>query len=93
MTSPASSPETRVVRAGVATDRNHGAVIPPIYLSSTYAFAGFKEKRTYDYTRTANPTRDTLGGSAGRFGRGSGSRRDVDRSGGRTSRGPVAPSR
>jgi cystathionine gamma-synthase len=61
MTSPASSPETRVVRAGVATDRNHGAVIPPIYLSSTYAFAGFKEKRTYDYTRTANPTRDTLG--------------------------------
>jgi cystathionine beta-lyase/cystathionine gamma-synthase len=28
-------PETRAVRAGVATDRQHGAVIPPIYLSST----------------------------------------------------------
>jgi len=45
------------VRAGVATETQHGAVIPPIYLSSTYSFAGFKEKRTYDYTRTANPTR------------------------------------
>jgi len=56
-------PETRAVRAGVATDPHHGAVIPPIYLSSTYAFAGFREKRTYDYTRTANPTRDTLGGA------------------------------
>lgn len=54
-------PATRAVRAGVATDRQHGAVIPPIYLSSTYSFAGFKEKRPYDYSRTANPTRDTLG--------------------------------
>jgi len=53
-------PVTRAVRAAVATDPAHGAVIPPIYLSSTYAFAGFREKRTYDYTRTANPTRDTL---------------------------------
>lgn len=54
-------PETRAVRTGVACETQHGAVIPPIYLSSTYSFAGFREKRTYDYTRTANPTRDTLG--------------------------------
>ncbi|MEO8636239.1 MAG: cystathionine gamma-synthase [Gemmatimonadales bacterium] len=54
-------PATRAVRVGVATDRQHGAVIPPIYLSSTYSFTGFKAKRTYDYSRTANPTRDTLG--------------------------------
>ncbi len=53
--------ETRAVRAGVATDQQHGAVIPPLYLSSTFAFAGFREKRPYDYSRTANPTRDTLG--------------------------------
>jgi cystathionine gamma-synthase len=51
---------TRAVRAGVATDAACGSVIPPIYLSSTFAFAGFRERRTYDYTRTANPTRDTL---------------------------------
>ncbi len=58
---PRLAPETRAVRTGVACDTQHGAVIPPIYLSSTYSFAGFREKRTYDYTRTANPTRDTLG--------------------------------
>ncbi len=52
---------TRTVRAGVATDGHHGAVIPPIHLSSTFAFRGFRDKRPYDYTRTANPTRDLLG--------------------------------
>ncbi|MBL8980354.1 MAG: cystathionine gamma-synthase [Gemmatimonadetes bacterium] len=54
-------PQTRAVRAGVATDQQHGAVIPPLYLTSTFAFAGFREKRPYDYSRTGNPTRDTLG--------------------------------
>ena len=58
---PGSGAETRAVRTGIAIDGQHGAVIPPIYLSSTYAFAGFKGKRAYDYTRTANPTRDVLG--------------------------------
>jgi cystathionine gamma-synthase len=57
---PGSGAETRAVRTGIAIDGQHGAVIPPIYLSSTYAFTGFKEKRYYDYTRTANPTRDVL---------------------------------
>ena len=63
MSRPDQRPETKAVRAGVATDRQFGAVIPPIYLSSTYSFAGLREKRTYDYSRTANPTRDTLGGA------------------------------
>ena len=52
---------TRAVRAAVGADPVHGAVMPPLYLSSTFAFAGFEEKRGYDYTRTANPTRDALG--------------------------------
>jgi cystathionine gamma-synthase len=39
---------------------HHGAVVPPIHLSSTFAFDGFGKKRTYDYTRTGNPTRDYL---------------------------------
>src|SRR3954470_1872212 len=51
---------TRAVRAGIATDLHHGAVAPPIHLSSTFAFDGFGKKRTYDYTRTGNPTRDYL---------------------------------
>ena len=56
-----ASATTRVVRAGIESDQQHGAVVPPLYLSSNYAFAGFGEKRRYDYTRSGNPTRDTLG--------------------------------
>jgi len=52
---------TQVVRAAVGADTAHGAVMPPIYLSSTFCFDGFEGKRCYDYTRTANPTRDALG--------------------------------
>jgi cystathionine gamma-synthase len=52
--------ETRAVRAGIATDLHHGAVVPPIHLSSTFAFEGFGRKRLYDYTRTGNPTREHL---------------------------------
>lgn len=64
--------ETRAVRAGVATDQQHGAVIPPLYLSSTFAFAGFREKRLYDYSRTGNPTRDTLGAALAELEEGAG---------------------
>ena len=53
-------PCTRSVRAGIATDQHHGAVVPPIHLSSTFSFDGFNKKRAYDYTRSGNPTRDHL---------------------------------
>jgi cystathionine gamma-synthase len=52
---------TRSVRAGLEGDDVTGAVVPPIHLSSTYAFRGFGEKRAYDYSRSGNPTRDLLG--------------------------------
>jgi cystathionine gamma-synthase len=52
--------ETRTVRAGLESDREHGAVVPPIYLSSTFTFAGLNERRKYDYSRSGNPTRDAL---------------------------------
>ena len=57
---PPRQPATRAVRAGIATDLHHGAVVPPIHLSSTFAFEGFGKKRLYDYTRTGNPTREHL---------------------------------
>ena len=41
--SDSSSPITRAVRAGIATDREHGAVVPPIHLSSTFAFESFAQ--------------------------------------------------
>ncbi len=54
------SPETLAVRAGIATDATHGAVAPSLVLSANFAFAGFQQKRQYDYTRSGNPTRDEL---------------------------------
>ena len=52
---------TRAVRAGLGEDPGHGAVVPPVYLTSTYTFADYGQKRDYDYTRSGNPTRDSLG--------------------------------
>jgi len=52
---------TRSVRAGLETDDVTGAVVPPLHLSSTYAFRGYGDKRKYDYSRSGNPTRDLLG--------------------------------
>jgi len=54
-------PQTRIVRAALESDAEHGAVVPPIYLSSTFTFAGLNERRRYDYSRSGNPTRDALG--------------------------------
>lgn len=59
MTSIASK-ATQAVRASIESDTQHGAVVPPLHLSSNFAFAGFGEKREYDYTRSGNPTRDAL---------------------------------
>ena len=51
---------TRAVRAGLEADRHHGAVVPPIHLSSTFTFEGLGRPRPYDYTRSGNPTRQIL---------------------------------
>jgi cystathionine gamma-synthase len=55
--------DTTAARYGVNCDDNHGAVIPPLYMSSTFAFQGFDKKGEYDYTRSGNPTRDQLAGA------------------------------
>jgi cystathionine gamma-synthase len=54
---------TRSVRAGLESDAQHGSVVPPIYLSTNFAFEGFRRPRQYDYTRSGNPTRDQLAGA------------------------------
>lgn len=51
---------TIAVRKGIEADKHHGAVVPPLYLSTTYSFADFNTKRAYDYGRSGNPTRDIL---------------------------------
>ena len=40
--------DTRAVRAGLESCDVTGAVVPPMHLSSTYAFRGFGDKRKYD---------------------------------------------
>ncbi len=51
---------TAAVRAGIDCDSQHGAVTPPLHLSSNFSFDGYGGKRRYDYTRSGNPTRDLL---------------------------------
>src|SRR5216684_7074791 len=57
---PKKSIATRSVRAGLESDAQHGSVVPPIYLSTNFAFQGYRQPRQYDYTRSGNPTRDQL---------------------------------
>jgi len=52
--------DTLAARYAIDSDETHGAVIPPLYMSSNFSFHGFGEKREYDYTRSGNPTRDQL---------------------------------
>jgi cystathionine gamma-lyase len=52
--------ETKVVHAGQEPDPRTGAVMTPIYATSTYAQPSPGEHRGYDYARTRNPTRDAL---------------------------------
>ena len=68
-----ASKATRAVRASIESDTQHGAVVPPLHLSSNYSFAGFGEPRKYDYTRSGNPTRDALGDALAELEGGAGS--------------------
>ncbi|MCG6568591.1 cystathionine gamma-synthase [Tessaracoccus sp. ZS01] len=51
---------TEAVRTGLGVDPTYGAVVPPLYLSSNYAFEELGRAREYDYSRSGNPTRDLL---------------------------------
>lgn len=51
---------TRAVHAGQTPDPLSGAVMPPIYQTSTYAQEGLGRHKGYEYARTRNPTRDAL---------------------------------
>jgi cystathionine gamma-lyase len=52
--------ETQVIHAGVEPDPLTGAVMTPIYQTSTYAQAGPGKTKGYEYSRTDNPTRTAL---------------------------------
>jgi cystathionine gamma-lyase len=52
--------ETLAVHAGQPPDPATGAVMVPIYLSSTFAQEGPGKHKGYEYSRSGNPTRDAL---------------------------------
>ncbi len=54
--------ETLAIHAGQSPDPTTGAVMTPVYLTSTYAQAGPGEHKGFEYSRTRNPTRDALEG-------------------------------
>ncbi|MBI2935153.1 MAG: PLP-dependent transferase [Chloroflexi bacterium] len=52
--------ETIAIHAGQRPDPMYGAISPPIYQTSNFAFEDVGKTRGYDYSRTANPTRKVL---------------------------------
>lgn len=52
--------ETRAIHDGQAPDPATGAVVPPIYQTSTFAQSAPAEHKGYEYARTGNPTRAAL---------------------------------
>jgi len=52
--------DTKVIHAGVHPDPHTGAVMTPIYQTSTYAQSAPGVHKGYEYARTQNPTRDVL---------------------------------
>ena len=51
---------TKVIHGGQEHDQSTGAVMPPIYQTSTYAQTSPGEHKGYEYSRTGNPTRTAL---------------------------------
>ena len=65
--------DTKIVRAGIEPDPNTGAIVPPIYQTATYVLPEVGRDLGFDYTRSANPTREILENNlatieGGRFG-------------------------
>jgi cystathionine beta-lyase/cystathionine gamma-synthase len=51
---------TQAVHAGQRPDESTGAIMPPIYQTSTYVQQGLGRHKGFEYARTRNPTRDAL---------------------------------
>jgi cystathionine beta-lyase len=51
---------TQLIHAGMEPDPTTGAIIPPVYQTSTYVQEASGRHKGYEYARTQNPTRDAL---------------------------------
>lgn len=52
--------ESLIVQGIPAKNNENGAIVPPIYLASTYVQPSIEEHQTYAYGRGGNPTRNAL---------------------------------
>ncbi|MDP7654070.1 MAG: PLP-dependent aspartate aminotransferase family protein [Candidatus Marinimicrobia bacterium] len=52
--------DTKVVRAAIKPDPTTGAIVPPLYQTATYVLPEVGRDLGFDYTRSANPTRQLL---------------------------------
>jgi len=52
--------DTKLIRAGITPDPTTGAILPPIFQTATYVLEEIGKDKGYDYTRSANPTREVL---------------------------------
>ncbi|HRG65538.1 MAG TPA: PLP-dependent transferase, partial [Saprospiraceae bacterium] len=51
---------TKVIHAGIQPDPDTGAIMTPIYQTSTYVQEGLGRHKGFEYARTQNPTRQVL---------------------------------
>ncbi|WP_019878990.1 trans-sulfuration enzyme family protein [Succinispira mobilis] len=51
---------TKIVQAGLVTDKTTGAISTPIYQTATFRHPALGESTGYDYSRTKNPTRQAV---------------------------------
>ena len=51
---------TKTIHGGQISEKGYGAVMPPIYQTSTYSQTSPGKHKGYEYSRTHNPTRDAL---------------------------------
>jgi cystathionine beta-lyase/cystathionine gamma-synthase len=52
--------DTKIVRAAIKPDPTTGSIVPPIYETATYVLDEVGKDKGFDYTRSANPTRQVL---------------------------------
>src|SRR5512147_2730846 len=57
---PKQNFSTRAIHAGQTPDPLSGAVMTPVYLTSTYVQQAIGKNKGYEYSRVNNPTRDAL---------------------------------
>jgi cystathionine gamma-synthase len=57
MTKKSFSQTTKLIRSGIESDSQFGAVSPAIHMSTNYTFEALGKRRIYDYSRSGNPTR------------------------------------